>query len=110
MIDFICYFAERHRHGMAIFDQVQVCVCMCACVYAHRGKCVIFSTYTCAIAMSPVLTHYTCAFHITCSIYHIILISCTHKNILSIIYLLYKNHTCKNVIISLQNTSTHYIA
>ena len=34
VIDFICYFAERHHHGMAVFDQVKssVCVCVCVCV------------------------------------------------------------------------------
>ena len=40
-----------------------VCVCMHVCAHAraHNGKCVIFSIYTHAISMSPVLTYYTCA-------------------------------------------------
>ena len=44
VIDFVCYFAERHRHGMAVFDQVKV---KCVCVYVYACVCMVMCVPSC---------------------------------------------------------------
>ena len=58
VIDFVYYFAERHHHGMAVFDQVKsshvcvymclhLCVCLFMCVCLHLCVCTRVRAYVC---------------------------------------------------------------